>query len=239
MWNKVIRIAQPVLAFTLGLVFFFWQSLSPLLPWGLERIIGITIAFAAGLIFYFDQKIERLSARQDTLIHVNISEGIARAIRHVKHPSIIRIFAFSTFIIQPILRDLHVQTKEFKLLLYNSKLPPGEDQTESQAPEDRVPFAPIQEWLFMKRDGLMNELEIRTHEIYPLDYFILFDDNALLVGHYLIHDSRFPKCEVQEPCLVLSETQEGKILIRKQLEVFESLRNSNKSSLLEFATNVT
>lgn len=239
MWTRIIRYAQPGLILLLGLTLFFWQNLSNLLPWDLERIVGITIALGAGVVFYFDRRLDRLSPLGCQLTHVSISEGLARAFEHVREPRIIRIFAFSTYVIQPILNDLHVRTRECALLLYNPNHPPDQGEVQPQTLEAQMTLAPMKEWLYMKREGSISELEIKTHKFYPLLYFVLFDDRALLVGHYLVQDHRFPKCEVQEPCLILDETAEGKILIRKHLEVFESLRNSAKAYPLELDIEVS
>ena len=53
MWSRILRVAQPGLILVMGLALFFWQNLSGLLPWGIERIVGITVALGAGLVFYF------------------------------------------------------------------------------------------------------------------------------------------------------------------------------------------
>lgn len=239
MWNRIVRFAQPSFVLAIGLTLIFWQNFSTLLPGGVERIVGITIALGAGLIFYFDHRLDALSPRHRALDHINMAAGIARAVEHVREPRSIRIFALSTFVIQPLLRDLGVKTRECALLLYEPDRPPEQDAGGPPTPQARMPLAPVQEWIDMKSDGAIDELEIRGYGFYPLDYFILFEDRALLTGRYLIRDQRFPRCEVQEPCLVLDETPEGKILIRKYLEVFESLRNSKMSYPIELDAGVS
>lgn len=229
MWQRAVRIAQPILFFLIGIALIFWQSLSPLIPWNLETLLGATITLAAGLIFYFDRRFDSLAPRDQSLIHTTISNGIAQAVRHIGEPRVVRIYAFSTFMIQPILRDLKPKLGECVLLLYNPNLRPDRGAPPSAVPMAEMDFAPIGEWLHMKHAGVIEQLDIKAYGFFPLTYFIVFEDRALLVGHYLIQDHRLPKSEVQEPYLVLDETPEGKILIRKHLEVFESLRHSTIS----------
>jgi hypothetical protein len=185
---------------------------------------------AAGVVFYFDHRLDQISPANRQLVHVPLSEGVAIALRHVGKPRIIRVFAFSSHMIQPILQDLGVKAQQCRLLLYE---PAQEGAADSTLTDTALAYAPIDEWDDMMRNGSFAELSVNTQPFYPLQYFVMLDDRALLLGQYLVQDYRFPKCEVQEPCLMLDETPEGKILLRKYLEVFDRLHDSKLSSSLE------
>jgi hypothetical protein len=238
MLSKLTRIVQPCLALVLGGILFFWQRLSSFLPLDRDKILGITIALWAGLIFYFDRRFDKLLPGNRVLNHINISQGIHQALSYVKKPRIIRIFAFSTYVIQPILRDSGVRIPQCSILFYQSCCD-KEEGPQHGAPGSRVQPAPIGEWFNMQKAGQIGNLEIKGHDFYPQIYFVIFDDRALLMGHYLIHDQTFPRCEFQEPCLIVDASTEGKIMIQKCLRLFEALRTSKRAQPVSAARSAS
>jgi hypothetical protein len=232
MW-KIVRFVNPLFILILGIVLIVWPRLLSILKLETKTIIGITLAIGAGAIFYFDQKIEKLSIKVHHFKLINLYEGIAQAFNCVKNPQKIRIFAFSTHVIEPIIRDLRMKLKVCEILIYSDN-PNRPDGRSINISEDPLKYAPIEEWIYLLKDGLIDKLDIRVHNLYPLIYFVVFDDKALLLGNYLIDDEKYPKCDYVQPCFMLDENLENKIFIKNYINIFNSLFNSkqvNKLSL--------
>lgn len=169
-----------------------------------------------------EEQLKHLSLGNHWLSHKNLTDALITAFQYVNNPKVIRIYAFSTYVIQPVIRDLNINCQECRLLLYHS----NSIDLKKLHEDPSLNLIPIDEWCHMKASGFIENLDIRFHQFYPSEYFVILEDRALIHGNYLIQDNRFPKAEVQEPIYVSDETSIGKILIRKYLQVFESLRKS-------------
>ena len=179
-----------------------------------------------------EEKFNNLNIGNHWISHKNLTDALISVFNYVEKPKVIRIYAFSTYMIQPVIGNLKVNCQELRLLLYQS----NSNDNNNYHNNSGLSLIPIDEWYHMKTSGFIENLDIRFHHFYPSDYYVIIDDCALIHGNYLMQDNRFPKAEVQEPIYVSDETSTGKILIRKYLEVFESLRKSKHSQEINLET---
>ena len=211
-WKKIIRYAQPLLIIILGIILFFWSRLSPILSLEIKTFLGITLALFGTIIFYFDNILNKILNMPKIFENANLGDCIKNGYQYVNDIRKIRIFALSTYMIQSIFKDLKIKTLKCSIIVYDN---------------DSLNQIPINQWIHYKNDGYINDIDIYKYSYYPTEYYVIFDNKALVYGHYLIKDDRFPNCDVQEAFFINDLLDQGKHLIEKYIEVFDALEQSN------------
>lgn len=234
MWRTITRYGQPLLLGVIGISLFLWGYFSTSIYFlDLKQVLGISLALFSGIAIYFDDVLHKLlTARLGLFEHKNLNDAIVTACN--THPNVkhIRIFAVSSSLIQPILRSIGTKVDKCTILLYsipNSSI----DSASSEVKHEMNIESVVRDWKHFRDDGFIRELFIWRYNFFPTEYYLVFDDRNIIVGHYLINENRAAKCDVQEPFTANDNSPEGKLLINKYINVFDTVVKSNKSQAIQ------
>ena len=230
MWLKSARYAQIILFSSLGIALFTWPTVSSVLHVSKEQILGVALALAAGTVLYFDKRIGALLSVEHQATHSNLADAITTALRYSPDPQSVRIWALSSFVIEALLQAMKPKIGKCHILIYE----PGEGAPDFDNDSDvqMADLIPFNAWEQLSEEGIVQEYVIRTHSFYPSEYFILMDERVLIRGRYLIDIERFPRCTVQDPCVTVDRSDDGRRTIFKHIETFDNMWNSEFSKVV-------
>jgi hypothetical protein len=224
--DRVAKYTQIGLLVLVVIVLTSWPFVETLIPGlRLETILGITIAALGWFFLYIDSKLNTaIRGPSHVITHMSLAESLnslSQKYPLVKH---MRIYALSTGHIYPIFAaSTNINLEKCTILLKGFQ---GDELNNSNIRQyyNQTKFL-INLWEKSKAGGRIGSLDIKFYFSLPTEYYVIFDNKAIIIGWYSPTMDQW--CDVEDPIVVYASSQEGATLINNFIERF------NKFKLLE------
>jgi hypothetical protein len=196
----------------------FFPSLTALSSYTLLTIgLATMVAFA----IHFDQILRSILNDNRVLENLSLEESINKGAEKLKNNiNELKVFAFTTAVIHPIVRSGKFRVKKCRLMLHRfDEDGPIEDALELNHHNRMV----VKRWQDLKDEGIIDELEIVIYTDRPHDYFLIMDDVILIQGFYFYKDNSPHGNLFEMPVLITPENIEAKKLTDKGAKRFENM----------------
>lgn len=148
-------------------------------------------------------------------------------------PKTIRIFALSSYKIQPLIEQMIDKSSldSVQLLLAN----PNEFYADpSEIFTQELSLAVEWKWLDMVRNQKVLNLEVRQYNFYPTEWFILLDDEVVVFGDFEFDKHSVARARTSQSVFVAANNGAGSDILKNCSRKFELLYDACKE---EFGTN--
>jgi hypothetical protein len=159
--------------------------------------------------------------------------SISRAFDLRKNPSSVRIFALSSYKIQPLVEQLIDKgtIHTVQLLLAN---PDEYYHDPSEIFSQEMSLAVEWKWLDMVRNRKISHLEVRHYNFYPTEWFILLDSEVAVFGDFDFEKNSVARAKTSNHVFVASNTGAGVEILLNLSTKFDYLFESCRE---EFGSN--
>ena len=157
----------------------------------------------------------------------DFAEAITRAFELRKNPNNVRIFALSSYKIQPLVEQLIEKgtIPSVQLLLAN---PDEYYHDPSDIFTQEMSLAVEWKWLDMVRNKKISRLEVRHYNFYPTEWFILLDNEVVVFGDFEFERNSVARAKTSSHVFVAGNTGAGvEVLLNMSAKfsyLFESCR---------------
>jgi len=195
--------------------------------------VGIFSGVMCCFIVFFAQKTEKIETenvnisknlknlveQQNQLSFKTLSEAISLAVGESKNIENLRIYASTTGIIHPIIKDLKLKIDNCKILLQIFK---EDDPNPHSKYLNDFTIRMTHKWEELKGNGIKN-LSVVRYNRYPTEYLIIVDDRYLIRGSYTPDDKSEHGCKYFEPIVFSGKESISKEYIGKTINWFDEI----------------
>ncbi|ODB95162.1 hypothetical protein A3197_17530 [Candidatus Thiodiazotropha endoloripes] len=223
--KKIGRIGAYVMLFTSALILIFWRVIERAIPagYGPELLIGIIVAGFTVVAIDIYSQLGRTHTKEVALLsHKSIKDCIASAVSEKKRFESLRVFASTSEIILPAIRESGIHVNKCYLMLQELD---GENGNIKAISMNRKVDGFVESWkgLSSPEQGIIGKIFIKRYKFVPNHYFVIFGDNCLVQGLYYETTVDGHSVDFLEPILVESKTASGQQLIRKYQSLFDTI----------------
>lgn len=203
---------------------FFGDHIANLIRFDQDQVVGMIAAilaadFSARL---YASYVER---RQNGSFATFRSLPLDRAMQEARdlsgHVKSLRIFAISSGKIQPLVETMQIKAEVVQILLWRPWTG-GAFQAQLAGFEAHI-SALEADWNELQRRGQFGSLSVKRYSELPGDYYILFDDKAVIIGTYRTNDVVYSLVDVNDTILIRADSEAGRRVIRNYSERFDSM----------------
>lgn len=232
--KKLFSIAGYIVLGTSSLILI----LSPFIDFLKDKIPTITlVGIFSGVISYFieffGQKAEKietetaaiakdiknLMAQQNQLDFMSLSSAIFLSVGDNKNIENIRIYASTTAVIHPIIRDLKLKVENCKILL---QIFADDDPNPNSKELNELCAKMEKKW--KEITGIKN-LQVVRYNRYPTEYLVIFDDRYLIIGRYSPNDKSEHGSNYFDPIVFSGKELSSKRYIDETIVWYDSIFN--------------
>ena len=148
-------------------------------------------------------------------------------------PNTVRVFALSSWRIQPLVEQLIDKSSlnSVQLLLAN----PDEYYVEpSEIFAQELSLAVEWKWLDMVRSQKITKLEVCQYDFFPTEWFILLDDDVVVFGDFEFDKNSVARARTSQCVFVAANSGAGAVILRNKCRKFQLLFDSCRD---EFGVN--
>ena len=152
--------------------------------------------------------------------HLSISDAVRTATAYTKPIKHLRIFASTTDVILPVIRDnrLDIDLCELALQWFDNSATDKKLQTLYAQCENNIAF-----WTDLKHMNYINRIILVRYPFTPSHFVILVDETFVISGLYCPSESPTSAVDYFEPWIIDNSTPSGQILIQKYTRQFLDL----------------
>lgn len=198
-------------------------------------LVGVFSGVVSYFIGFFAQKAEKIEAantsisnslknlaeQQNQLSFMSLNSAISLAVGENKSVENIRIYASTTEVILPIIRDLKLKADDCKILLQIfDKDDPNPNSDELNCLCCRMK----KKWEELKGKGIKN-LSVVRYNRYPTEYLVIVDDRYLIRGRYLPNDGSEHGSDYFDPIVFSGKEIASKRYIDETIVWFDTIFN--------------
>jgi hypothetical protein len=208
----------------LFLVLFYWSYFSTLLDLTTERLMALIVAVITAFVVYFDRRLNSLVKQPASIENRKLSEAVKKVFDSIKSAKEIRIYAFTTEQIFPLIRESDFKVGSIKVLLHD--FDPSSKMKHAGNLGERVKH--FQErWEGLSSEKHVGESEVRFYDEIPTHYIISIDNKFLIQGFYLPQDESEFGNDYVSPSVLSAENVEEIKLVQKVNSWFDRLWEYN------------
>jgi hypothetical protein len=227
---KLARILAYVVLFATALILTGWRYFAPYVP-KIEpnQLFGIFIAITGVISLEFYKLLSSL--RLSSIVHVqdvSISEGIRSGIGIHKAINHLRVWASTTEVILPNIRDCAATFDVCEVLIQNHC--DSDDETKQTLIRQKVENA-TQTWKDLVQQGVIRKLVIKQFSFTPSQYMVIFEDRFVLVGLFVPSPLKAHAVDFINPFAIDSSTERGRDMIQRYTKQFDRLFASLPESI--------
>jgi hypothetical protein len=221
-FRNIGRIGAFITLFLSSIVLIFWSYIEVLLPKfsGIQLLGIITTAISILAIDFYAQLKRTHTNEVVQLSHHTIKDSISLASAGEQRIKILRIFASTSEMILPVIKETDLYIEQCKLLLQELDETTGDKKAIEM---NRKCETFIKNWEDLINVNKIDKLEIKRYRFVPNHFYIIFDNKHLVFGLYYPTDSAVHSVRFIDPILVESSTISGQMLIEKHIEQFENI----------------
>lgn len=208
----------------LGILFLilgFWDQVTKFAPTFSDRdLLSVLVLVVGAFIIYFDTMLRRIIEREESLYHLSVGDALRR-ISTSKRGRIrnLRIYALTTEVIQPIVRDLDLKIDSCRIMLHQFT----DNSHCKHAAKLNANVAEIAaKWLELERSGQIQKLEIVYYTDMPCIFSVIADTSLMLHGCYSPNDDSIHGNDFKEPYLLVADSKTEGLMIAKNITWFDS-----------------
>jgi len=216
------KYSQLALLITTALVLIFWRYVQLFVPeLTIERVLGVFAAIMSSMFLYFDSRLSAaIRGPIRPLTHMSLNDCFNQIARQYRHIGRMRIFAVSSGRIHPLFSSSNIQVDKCDILLRD--FTDAEVRVSRNAEYQRHINDIVSEWERDREKGKVKKLAIDRFFFIPTEYYIIFDDKAMVLGTYMPTSDGWS--DVIEPVFIQNSSTEGAELIRKYAVRFDQLK---------------
>lgn len=223
--KKIGRIGAYVLLFLSALILIFWKVIEKIVPpsYGPEMLIGIIVAgFTVVAIDIYSQLGRTHTTEVALLSHHPIKDCISLAVANKNRFDTLRVFASTSEIILPAIRESGLHALKCSLMLQRLDESQGNEKAISM---NRKCEGFIESWkgLTSPAQGILGKLDVKRYDFLPNHYFVIFGNAYLIHGLYYPTNIEGHSVDFMEPILVDFTTASGQKLINKYIYLFDMI----------------
>jgi len=185
-------------------------------------LLILIITFIASFLFLTEEKLDEIVKLNTSMVNVDLDEAINIAASKLNNNIVeMKVFAFTTAVIHPIIRSAKFSIGNCKLMIHQFDV---EQSTMVNAAylndhNDQI----VTKWQSLQTDGIISKLDVVKYGHIPMDYFIIMDDKILIQGHYFYEDDSPYGNEYEKPLLITSDNIESHKFIVKSSKRFDNI----------------
>ena len=218
---------QIVAGLLFALVLLAYPTYSKHFSLSVEQALGAFVGFGTFCFWYFDARMETLAKDVQDGLRANVSDlSLAEALNQVcgvrRRWRRIRILAPSTELIQPLFTSCSLEADRVGVILRKVR--------DEQAARDVDLHAfregrgrSIAQWRALEASGRIQECSIQECEFFPLDYAIIFDEEALITGLLVPTPRFYSQVFAENPTVTFSRTQAARRHIARHVRRHDGL----------------
>lgn len=187
----------------------------------LDKMVPLGIAMGIMLTFvrYFDNLLSQIRAGSQELKNLAIGDAfreiLAKGGGRVRR---IRIYALTTEVILPVVRDVNCKIEVCEILLHKF----DENGHVHAARQLNKTVSDIKDkWGALKIQGQIQKLKIVLYTDMPSQYVVIFDDKAVMQGLFVPNDASPHGCDLVEPVIIWNNDETAGKLVEKYTKWFD------------------
>ncbi len=203
---------------------FFGDYIANFFSFDRDQVVGMIAAILAADFssrLYASYAERRQNGSFATFRSLPLDRAMQEARDACGHIKSLRIFAISSGKIQPLVETMEIKAETVQVLLWRP-WSTGEFQTQLAGFEAHI-TALEADWRELQRRGQFGALSLKRYSELPGDYYILFDDKAVIVGTYRTNEVVYSLVDVNDTVLIRADSEAGRRVVRNYVERFDSM----------------
>lgn len=222
--TKVVEWLQIAGLVVAAALLFFGDYFSNILSFDQSQVVGMIAAILAAdfssrlYAMYMERRQDGSSATFRSLPLDRAMQEARDACGHIK---CLRIYAISSGKIEPLVETMQIKAETAQIMLWRPWAG-GTFQAQLAGFEAHI-TALEADWNELQRRGQIGSVTIKRFSELPGDYYILFDDKAVIAGTYRTNDVVYSLVDVNDTVLIRADSEAGRRVIQNYVERFDSM----------------
>lgn len=185
-------------------------------------LIVLLVSLIPSFMFLLDDRLDKIEKLNTSIVNLGLEEAVNEAAAKLNNNiKEMKVFAFTTAVIHPIIRSAKFSIGECKLMLHQFDVEKSSMANARYLSEHNEQI--IQKWSALENDQTISDLRVVKYADQPMDYFIVMDDKILIQGFYHYEDNSPYGNEYEKPVVITSDNIESHKYIIKASRRFDNI----------------
>lgn len=211
---------------------FFGDYFANLFRFDEDQVVGMIAAILAADFssrLYASYAERRQNGSFATFRSLPLDRAMQEARDGCGHIKSLRIFAISSGKIQPLIETMQIKAETVQVFLWR---PWTGGTFQAQLAGFEAHIAALEaDWNELQRRGQFGSLSVKRYSELPGDYYVLFDDKAVIIGTYRTNEVVYSLVDVNDTILIRADSEAGRRVIRNYSERFDSMAKIDWSAI--------